>query len=100
MRRAVNPVTLLASGVGLFGIIGPNWLLLKENRLVQGEAYSAFALPLFWTITLLTIWVALALPQLYKVWRAALGIGAARLGGAGFRRRADRSGNALPFSAR
>ena len=66
MRQAINPVTLLAGGVGLFGIIGPNWLLLKENRLVEGEAYSAFALPLFWTITLLTIWVALALLSFIK----------------------------------
>ena len=66
MRQAINPVTLLASGVGLFGIIGPNWLLLKENRLVQGEAYSAFALPLVWTVVLLTIWVALALLSFIK----------------------------------
>ena len=66
MRQAINPVTLLASGVGLFGIIGPNWLLLKENRLVQGEAYSAFALPLFWTVVLLAVWIALALVSFIK----------------------------------
>ena len=61
MRKSVSPVTLLGSAVGVLGVLASNWLLLKENRIVQGEAYSAFGLPLALTLLLLAVWVALAL---------------------------------------
>ena len=67
MRESLNPVTLLASAVGVLGVLAANWLLLKENRIVQGEAYSAFALPLVWVLLLLGVWLALALVSFAKV---------------------------------
>ena len=60
MRESVNQVTLLASAVGVLGVLAANWLLLKENRIVEGEAYGAFALPLLWVFLLLGVWLALA----------------------------------------
>ncbi len=66
MRESVNPVTLLASAVGILGVLGTNWLLLKENRIVEGEAYSAFALPLVWVSLLLGAWLALAVVSAVK----------------------------------
>ncbi len=67
MRDSLNPVTLLASAVGVLGVLAANWLLLKENRIVEGEAYSAFALPLVWVLLLLGVWLALALVSFAKV---------------------------------
>ncbi len=66
MRESANPVTLLASGVGVLGVLGANWLLFKENRIVEGEAYGAFQLPLVWTLALLGLWLALALVSVVR----------------------------------
>ena len=65
MRESLNPVTLLSSAVGVLGVLAANWLLLKENRIVEGEAYSAFALPLVWVL-LLGVWLTLALVSFAK----------------------------------
>ena len=65
MRESLNPVTLLSSAVGVLGVLAANWLLLKENRIVEGEAYSAFALPLVW-VSLLGVWMTLALISFAK----------------------------------
>ena len=43
-----NRITGLAAVLGLFvllPVVGPNWLLLKANRLVAGDVYRALALP-------------------------------------------------------
>ena len=44
----LNRITGLAAVLGLFvllPVVGPNWLLLKANRLVAGDMYRALALP-------------------------------------------------------
>ena len=71
-----NPVTLLASAVGIFAVLGPNWLLLKENRIVEGEAYGAFALPLVWVFLLLGVWLAVVLASTFRVARRPWLLGA------------------------
>ena len=44
----LNRITGLAAVLGLLvllPVVGPNWLLLKANRLVAGDMYRALALP-------------------------------------------------------
>ncbi len=77
----VNPVALLAAAVGLISLVtasvgGPTWLLLKANRLVVGEVYSAFAFASPWVWLLLASWLALAFVSVLRfpgrAWAVAL----------------------------
>lgn len=58
----VNPVALAGAVTGLLALLelpffSPGWLLFKANRVVQGEAYGAFALLPLWAGALLACWV-------------------------------------------
>jgi osmoprotectant transport system permease protein len=44
-----------------FGVWQPGWLLLKANRLLEGDAINPFALTPLWSWGLLLAWLALAL---------------------------------------
>jgi osmoprotectant transport system permease protein len=78
----VNRVTTLAAIVGLLALLpgwGPNWLLLKANRLVAGDVYGAFALSgmsAAYAYALLGAWLLLLLSSLVRVpgraWTLAL----------------------------
>ena len=62
-----NRITGLAAVLGLFvllPVVGPNWLLLKANRLVAGDVYRALALPepvQGYAYALLGVWALLLL---------------------------------------
>ena len=62
-----NRITGLAAVLGLFvllPVVGPNWLLLKANRLVAGDMYRALALPgpaQGYAYALLGVWALLLL---------------------------------------
>ncbi len=63
----LNRITGLAAVLGLLvllPVVGPNWLLLKANRLVAGDVYRALALPEpahSYTYALLGVWALLLL---------------------------------------
>lgn len=75
-RTRVNPVTLLAALVGLFGTLGSSWLLLKANRLVAGDLYGVLALATPYALALVATWVLLGLVSVLqlpgRVWGLAL----------------------------
>ncbi len=64
-----NPVALVGGVLGVLALLElpfwqPGWLLFKANRLVQGEAFSAFALSPVFTWGLLGLWLAVAFASL------------------------------------
>ncbi len=63
-RDKVNRITVLAALLGLFALVpafGPNWLLLKANRLVAGDVYGAFSASQPYALALLGAWALLLL---------------------------------------
>ncbi|MBI5812251.1 MAG: ABC transporter permease subunit [Meiothermus silvanus] len=70
----LNPVALLAAGLGLAALFLP-WLLLKPTRISPGVGYAAFGLEPLWAAGMLVLW--LTLPAFKGVWRglvAGLGL--------------------------
>lgn len=68
-RTPRNPVALLGSVTGVLALLElgpwrPGWLLFKANRLVLGDAHSAFGLDASLTWALLALWSAVALLSL------------------------------------
>ncbi len=85
MRR-FNLVTLLAALVGLSGLFGTGWLLVKANRLLAGELYGAFAVSTPLASGLAAVWVLVAVTSLLRFpargWFLALLVTAGLVGSA------------------
>lgn len=68
--RRLNLVTLLAALIGLAGLFGTSWLLVKANRLLAGDVYGAFAVSDAVSLPLATglaaAWALLALASLLR----------------------------------
>lgn len=66
MTLRLNKVTLLGALVGLLALFGTSWLLVKANRLVAGDVYSAFAVAPPYAAALCGTWALLALGSLFR----------------------------------
>lgn len=64
--RRFNGVTLLAALVGLAGLLGTSWLLVKANRLLAGDVYGAFEVSVPFASGLAAAWLILGVASLLR----------------------------------